>query len=343
VDLTVLVAPSGSLLASFDNEGISNDTDVSAADFDNDGNSYSAQALATAGLTAGQSATVDGVQFNWPAPAPGYPDNTVASGQQVTLNAPPGTQTLGFLGAANSGPSEGIATLNYSDGSTAQYWLGFSDWTLNAGKSQPSYGNQVAATTTYRNCSSCSSGQDVVATDVFYAGLPVDPTKTLTSVTLPSTVTAGGLHVFSVATSSQPLSPLAASVSPATAAAGQQVTINGSGFGASQGSGYVAFSDNGTNWGAPGNTATLQIDGWSDSAITFTVPTPSGSTGQYYVVPGTTAAGTPPTPRPWRSRPPPTRVTTTTTRASRQTPTRPGPTTTAAGTATRRARWPPPT
>ena len=55
------------------------------------------------------------------------------------------------------------------------------------------------------------------------------------------------------------------------------MTINGSGFGASQGNGYVAFSDNGTNWGAPGNTGTFTVDSWSDTAITFTVPTPSGT------------------------------------------------------------------
>jgi len=31
------------------------------------------------------------------------------------------------------------------------------------------------------------------------------------------------------------------------------------------------------------------IDRWSDSAITFTVPTPSGTNGQWAVTPGTTA------------------------------------------------------
>jgi hypothetical protein len=49
------------------------------------------------------------------------------------------------------------------------------------------------------------------------------------------------------------------------------VTINGSGFGASQGSGYVEFTDNGTSWGGPGESA-LTIDSWSDGAVTFTVP-----------------------------------------------------------------------
>jgi hypothetical protein len=123
-----------------------------SATFDSSGHAYSEQALAAAGLTAGQPVTVDGVQFAWPLPAPGNPDNAIADGQQVTVNAPAGTQTLGFLGAASNGPGEGIATLHYPDGSTAQYWLGLSDWTLNAGASKPSYGNQVAASTTYRDC-----------------------------------------------------------------------------------------------------------------------------------------------------------------------------------------------
>lgn len=87
----------------------------------------------------------------------------------------------------------------------------------------------------------------------------------------------------------EPSSPVITFRSPATASAGQQVTVTGSGFGASQGSGHLAFSDNGTNWGAPGDLAAFTIDSWSDSAITFTVPQPSGSNGQWAVTPGTTA------------------------------------------------------
>ncbi len=291
VNLTVLVAQPGSLLTAFNSAGIASDSAPGVAEFDTSGHAYSKQALASAGLTAGQPVTAAGVQFTWPLSAPGEPDNAIAEGQQVTVSAPAGTQTLGFLGSASNGPSQGIATLHYSDGSTAQYWLGLSDWTLNAGASKPSYGNQVAASMTYRDCASCTGGEDTVGTDIFYAALPVDPTKTLTSVTLPNAATAGQLHIFAIGTSTQPLSPpVATSLSPATASAGQQVTINGSGFGATQGSGYVAFSDNGINWGAPGNTATFQVNSWSDTAITFTVPTPSGSTDQYFVEPGTNAS-----------------------------------------------------
>jgi predicted alpha-1,2-mannosidase len=289
---TILVAAAGSLLSTFNNEGISNDSNPSVADFDGDGNSYSAQALAADGFTAGQSVTVNGVSFTWPQPSPGYPDNTVPDGQQVTVDAPSGTQTLAFLGSASDGPSNGVITLNYSDGSTQQYWLGLSDWTLGGATESPSYGNTEAASTTYRNCDGCTSPDDV-DTYVYYTAVPVNPDKTLTSVTLPSGSSSGELHVFSVGTSTNAITgPVVTSLSATTASAGDQVTITGTGFGASQGNGYVAFSDNGTNWGAPGNTATFTVDSWSNTAITFTVPTPSGTNGEYSVWAGTPASVT---------------------------------------------------
>jgi predicted alpha-1,2-mannosidase len=290
VNLTVLVATPGSLLTAYNNAGISDDTDVTGQ-FDNSGFSYSLQALTKAGLVAGQPVTAGGVQFTWPLPGTGFPDNAIADGQQVTVNAPAGTQTLGFLGAATNGPSQGVATLHYSDGSTAQYWLGLSDWTLDGGSaSTPSYGNQIAATLPYRDCTGCS-GPDNTKTYIYETGLPVDPAKTLTSVTLPLGATQGNLHVFAIGTSTGPLpAPVVSSVSPSPASAGQVVTISGSGFGATQGSGYVAFSDNGVNWGSPGNDATFQVDSWSDTSVTFTVPTPSGPGGAFAVSPGTDAS-----------------------------------------------------
>jgi lysophospholipase L1-like esterase len=288
LDLTVLVAQPDSLLAAFNNTGISNDTDVGAADFDQDGNSYSAQALAAAGLSAGKPVTVSGVTFTWPLPAPGYRDNAIAHGQQVMVNAPAGTQTLGFLGSATGGPARGIATLHYSDGTSAQYWLGLSEWTLNAGSATPSYGNQVVATMPYGNCDTCSSGQDADNTYVFYAALPVDPGKTLTSVTLPSPAAPDEMRIFAVGTGAEAMTPPVAQLeNQATASAGQQVTVAGTGFGATQGNGYVDFSDNGIDWGAAGTPA-VQVDSWSDTAITFTVP----ANGELHVYPGTPASVT---------------------------------------------------
>jgi putative alpha-1,2-mannosidase len=293
LNLTVLVAPAGSLLASFDDNGIADDSAVNAANFDGDGNSYSAQTLAAAGLNPGQPVTAGGITYTWPLPAPGYPDNTVAAGQKVTVSAAAGTQQLGVLGSADGGPSQGVLTLDYADGSTTQFWLGLSDWTLGGGGSKPSFGNVDAATLPYRDCAGCSGGKDNTATHVFSTTFPVDPTKTLTGVTLPGGANQGHLHVFALGTSTAaPTGAVATAISPSPAAAGQQVTVHGSGFGASQGTGYVAFSDQGVNWGSPGNSAAFTVDSWSDTAVTFTVPTPSGTNGVWHVYPGTNAAVT---------------------------------------------------
>ena len=90
-------------------------------------------------------------------------------------------------------------------------------------------------------------------------------------------------------TAPQSPTPAITSVSPATASAGQVVTVSGVNFGATQGTSYITFSDDGTNWGAPPDLATFSIGSWSDGKITFTVPSPSGAGGQWHVDPGSTA------------------------------------------------------
>jgi hypothetical protein len=67
------------------------------------------------------------------------------------------------------------------------------------------------------------------------------------------------------------------------------VTVSGANFGATKGPGYITFSDDGTNWGAPPDQAAFTLGSWSDGRITFTVPSPSGPGGQWHVVPGSTA------------------------------------------------------
>jgi hypothetical protein len=235
------------------------------------------------------------VTFTWPGQVGSpvnVPDNIVSDGQTISIEAPKGTAQVGFLGAATNGPLQGIATLGYSDGSTASFMLGFSDWTLNGGgASGPAYGNTLVASTSYRNSS--SDIPQKVGTDIFEASLPVETGKTLVSVTLPPAPGAGAIHIFDIGTSTTPMTgPVITTLTPTTASAGQKVTITGSGFGATQGNGYVQFQDNGTSWGCGpcGNAATLSIDSWSDNSITFTVPTPSGPNGEWAVSPGTQAS-----------------------------------------------------
>ena len=286
--LTVLVAAPQSLLRSYNNVGISSDQVPATANFDGLGFSYSAQALAVAGLTPGATITEDGTTLTWPSASPGYPDNIVAGGQTVPVEAPAGTAQIGFLGAAAGGPSLGELTLNYSDGSSSHFELTLSDWTLNGGNTSPTGGNVPVATTTYRNCD-CETSQ-TLDTYVFYSGLPVDTSRTLTSITFPASANAGSLHVFSIGASTTAVTgPVLVGLQPGTVSAGQQVTVTGSGFGATQGTGYVALTDGGNGWGAPGNAGTLQVDSWSDGAITFTVP---GSTASLPILPGSQATVT---------------------------------------------------
>lgn len=91
------------------------------------------------------------------------------------------------------------------------------------------------------------------------------------------------------------LPPVITSLEPSAGAAGQQVTIHGSNFGATQAdpnTDYVFFVDGGTSWGAPFDGAEFHVNSWSDTAITFTVPTPSGPGGIWHVTPGDTATVT---------------------------------------------------
>lgn len=54
---------------------------------------------------------------------------------------------------------------------------------------------------------------------------------------------------------------------------GQWVTITGSGFGNAQGNGFLEISQNGVNYGAPGNYYPVAIATWSNTSITFMIPT----------------------------------------------------------------------
>jgi predicted alpha-1,2-mannosidase len=192
--LGVLVAQPGSWLATVNNAGISPDAEPAAANFDGVGFSYSSDALAAAGAKAGSTVTVNGLSYSWPNYPAGSPDNVIAQGQTVTVS---GSGRLAFLGAAANGTASGTVTITYTDGSTSTATLGFSDWTLGAGASQPAFGNQVAFSTPYRN--SVGGDPQQINTYVF-ASTPItlDAGKTAQSVTLPSTVSGGQLHVFAI-------------------------------------------------------------------------------------------------------------------------------------------------
>jgi hypothetical protein len=195
----ILVAQPGSLRASFNNVGISPDSSMSIANFDNVGFSYSANALANAGVRPGAKITVDGLVHTWPITEVGEPDNVIAGGQTINVAAPVGATQLALLGSAANGSASGTMTITYTDGTTQQAPVGFSDWTLGGGGQAPSFGNRIAATSSYRN--STNGTTQGLATYVFATEpITVDAAKQVRSVTLPLSVSGGSLHVFAIST-----------------------------------------------------------------------------------------------------------------------------------------------
>ena len=174
--------------------GISADASSSAADYDGVGYSYSASALSTAGVNPGSTITSNGVSFTWPNVAAGTPDNYSANGQTVAAS---GSGAISFLGSASNGPSTGAATVNYTDGTSQSVPITFSDWTLGGGGSSVVATDSIAVTSSYRNQSGASS--DSVKTYLFAtAPMNLAAGKTVASVTLPSNVNSGTLHVFAI-------------------------------------------------------------------------------------------------------------------------------------------------
>jgi beta-glucosidase len=209
-----VTVPYSSLIAAYNNTGISDNSDVAAADYDGVGDSYSAQALAAGTptpLTPGGQVTVGGTTFTWPSAAAGTPDNVVAGGQTVAVSGS-GTD-LGFLGASQNGTASGPVTVHYTDGSSQSFNLNMADWYANS----PDVGNQLLTTTSNWNFTSATQTDHPVS--IYFASVPLQPGKHVSSVTLPILSNAGGttaMHIFSMAigngtaTAGAPYSSLAA-------------------------------------------------------------------------------------------------------------------------------------
>jgi lysophospholipase L1-like esterase len=182
----------------YGNVGITSDQDTAPGNVDGSGYSYSAEALAAKGAVPGAPIRSHGTTFTWPTASAGAPDNALASGQTVRLvgSAP----TLGFL-LASIYEGTGAGTVRYSDGTSQSFTLGTENW---AGI-DPTRGTPVI-TMPYRNG---PGGRDDRPTFIYYAGVPLDARKTVTSVQLPDVGSAVGpgvpaLHNFAVALAGEP-------------------------------------------------------------------------------------------------------------------------------------------
>jgi beta-glucosidase len=187
--------PYPSFTSMLNNSGISDDANPTGANFDGGGASYSAQALAAAGLTPGATITHDGVTFTWPNAQPGQPDNVVAGGQTFPISG--SGSTLGLLGASDYGDSSGNGTIIYTDGTTQEFTLNFPDWWSNTTPA----GGDILASFPYIHNNGGNYNQKV---SIYYQGIPLQSGKTVKYVTLPNISQQAiqgstAMHIFAAA------------------------------------------------------------------------------------------------------------------------------------------------
>jgi beta-glucosidase len=176
------------LAAAFDTVAVSDDADPAAGDLDGSGYSYSAQALASVGVTPGGA--VGG--FTWPAAGAGQPGAVTARGQVIVQG---GTgSTLAFLLAGTNGLRNGTVTVTYTDGSTSTGTITAPDWYGNAAAP----GSALVVTAPYWNRPAGSTLPADHQVSVYSSSIPLTPGRTVAYLTLP---TDSGLHVFATAVS----------------------------------------------------------------------------------------------------------------------------------------------
>jgi hypothetical protein len=242
-----------SLSACFDNVGISSDSNMGQADLDGSGNSLSATDMAGAGWTSGGKVTVDGATVTLPAFGSGQKDNVLAGNQTITYSGsgnalvfvgtstgsglsspgsiagdstapyvPDGTSVTGsycFTGTTPVGACPGTGTITYTDGTSTTYDLTVPDWT--------SAVNPIAAVVLpHKNA---ASGQTTASRRLYAFSVPLDPARTVSSVTLPDISTGTGpheqaLHIFAMGTRNTTAGTPEANGTYAGAASGQSWT-----------------------------------------------------------------------------------------------------------------------
>jgi hypothetical protein len=184
------------LAASFNDVGITADSDTGPGNVDGGGASFSQTALTNAHAGPGASITSSGVTFTVPNVAAGSNDNTVALGQKISMS---GSGTLGILLSSSYGPASGSGTLTYTDGSTSGYTITSSDWWATT----PPAGGAVAVSSAYQNRPGNTTSAHTAG--LFSVTVPLAAGKTLASVTLPAGPALSNgtpvLHVFALATS----------------------------------------------------------------------------------------------------------------------------------------------
>ncbi|MFE7245996.1 hypothetical protein [Streptomyces sp. NPDC057580] len=112
--------------------------------------------------------------------AAGTPDNAAGSGATIQANGLRGAKLM-FLGAA-AGSSSSPVAVTYTDGTSTIGSIGFPNW---VGDTVNKFGADLVASTTGRNFQS-GYGDTGRQFQLFAVDMPIDPMKTIATVTLPA-------------------------------------------------------------------------------------------------------------------------------------------------------------
>ena len=181
VTLVPAVPTQVNLSSAFNRTGIVTDgSKFSGGGLDGEGNALSSNLVGT-------SVTANGATFNI-GPA-GANDVVSAAGQTIAL--PSGNDSALELLATgvNGGQTKQTFTVNYTDGTKATFTQSISDWAYPQGN----VGESTALTTSYRDT---SIGTEQSGTfHLYYYAFALDPTKTVSSITLP---TDGNVEIVAI-------------------------------------------------------------------------------------------------------------------------------------------------
>ena len=130
-----------------------------------------------------------------PSVASGTYNNYTTNGQTIPVTTIANADTLAFIGSASNGSLSATATINYTDGSSQDFTLTMSDWTLGNGTLAVAQGDQIVTTFPYRNG---TKGKDATKTYLFYTDVSLQPGKSVQSVKLPNAFSAGAMHIFAI-------------------------------------------------------------------------------------------------------------------------------------------------
>ncbi|MFJ5938875.1 NEW3 domain-containing protein [Streptomyces sp. NPDC093071] len=185
--------PLANLAAAYNNVGVTDESDTRPGDYDGEGNSFSAQKLAAAGLRPGGTVNALGAELRWPNVPSGTRDNVSAAGQAIALSGKGGK--LVFLGSGVTSGASGTATVYYTDGTSGTGSFGFPNWSFDPANA---HGATLVASSDGRNRPD-GYGNAGIAYRVFAHSIPLDPTKQVEFVVLPGN---GNIHLFDLAIAS---------------------------------------------------------------------------------------------------------------------------------------------